>query len=280
MIWPYCCLHSGTAFFYGMVMEQQVVFAGKGDAHPVLITDEDGLRSLRFGSEERQSCIDLLQPQVLQLAYTRWMATALLLHPQPERFLVVGLGGGALPHFLLHHYPQASITVVEKERLVIDLAQGYFHLPFTSRLDIRHQEALHFARTEPPGEYQVAFLDIFDPGAMAPPLFDAELYRLLLHQLTDDGILAVNLWSGDLPLYRLALEAADAASEGRMLSMQVKKRSNVILLLFPREIPQQRIKKAQKQSAIFQQRFGLDFPLYLKRLRRTNRFPILRTLIN
>ena len=257
---------------------EQVVFAGQGEAHAVQITDEDGLRSLRFGTEERQSCIDLRQPQVLQLAYTRWMATALLLHPQPERFLVVGLGGGALPHFLLHHFPQGHITVVEQEQLVIELAHGFFHLPFSPRLDIRHQEALHFARTEADGGFEVAFLDIFGPGAMAPALFDAELYRLLLHQLSRDGILAINLWSGDRPLYRQALEACDAASEGRMLSMAVKKRSNVIVLLFPKAVPTQRIKAAQKQSAHFQQRFGLDFPLYLKRLRRTNRSPILRTL--
>lgn len=257
---------------------EQVVFAGQSDAHAVRITDEDGLRSLRFGTEERQSCVDLRQPQVLQLAYTRWMATALLLHPHPQRFLVVGLGGGALPQFLLHHFPQGHITVVEKERLVIDLAHGYFRLPLPPRLDIRHQEALHFARSEPPGNFQVAFLDIFGPGAMAPALFDAELYRLLLHQLTEDGILAVNLWSGERTLYRQALEAADTASEGRMLSMQVSKRSNVIVLLFPREIPQQRIKQAHKQSTQGQQRFGLDFPFYLKRLRRTNRLPLLRTL--
>lgn len=257
---------------------EQVVFAGQGKAHAVQITDEDGLRCLRFGSEERQSCVDLSQPQALQLAYTRWMATALLLHPQPQRFLVVGLGGGALPHFLLHHFPQAHITVVEKEQLVIDLAHGYFHLPLTPRLDIRHQEALRFARTEPPGNFEVAFLDIFGPGAMAPALFEAELHRLLLHQLSDDGILAINLWSGDRPLYRQALEACDAASEGRMLSMAVKKRSNVIVLLFPQAVPTQRIKQAQKQSTQLQQRFGLDFPLYLKRLRRTNRFPVLSTL--
>ena len=264
--------------FFCVERMEQVVFAGQGETHAVQIADEDGLRCLRFGSEERQSCVDLSQPQLLQLAYTRWMATALLLHPQPERFLVVGLGGGALPHFLLHHYPQGQITVVEKEQLVIELAHGFFHLPLSPRLDIRHQEALHFARTEAEGGFQVAFLDIFGPGAMAPALFDAELYRLLLHQLTDDGILAINLWSGDRPLYRQALEACNTASDGRMLTMQVKKRSNVIVLLFPKAVPTQRIKAAQKQSTQLQQRFALDFPLYLKRLRRTNRSPILYSL--
>ncbi|MGD9946893.1 MAG: hypothetical protein AB7U29_00280 [Desulfobulbus sp.] len=257
---------------------ERVIFRGKTCDHPVIITDEGNVRSLRFGTEERQSCIDLQQPQVLQLAYTRWMATALLLHPQPEKFLVVGLGGAALPHFLLHHFPEGWLTIVEKELLVIDLAHGYFRLPPSTRVQVVHQDALSFAGSEASCGYHVAFLDIFGAGAMAPALFDANLYRLLLQQLDPEGILAVNLWSGDRQLYQQALQAIHEASEGRMLSMQVKKRSNVILLAFPRKIPHQRIKKAQKQSASYQQQYGLEFPLFLKRLRRTNRLPILRTL--
>ncbi|MDD2463098.1 MAG: hypothetical protein PHI97_03810 [Desulfobulbus sp.] len=255
-----------------------VIFRGKTDNHPVIITDEGNVRSLRFGTEERQSCIDLQQPQVLQLAYTRWMTTALLLHPQPEKFLVVGLGGAALPHFLLHHFPESWLTIVEKELLVIDLAHGYFRLPPSRRVQLIHQDALGFAESEAECGYHVAFLDIFGAGAMAPTLFDASLYRLLLKHLDPDGILAVNLWSGDRPLYQRALGAIHEASEGRMLSMQVKKRSNVILLVFPREIPHQRIKKAHKQGAFYQQQYGLEFPQFLKKLRRTNRSSLLRTL--
>lgn len=244
----------------------------------MIITDEGGLRCLRFGTEERQTCLDLLQPQMLQLAYTRWMATALLLHPQPQRFLVVGLGGGALVHFLLHHYPEGRITVVEKEPMVVELAHGYFGVPIIDRLRVRHGDALDLGRIEPSGNHHVAFLDIFSAGTMAPALYDAGLYRQVLQQLDSEGILAVNLWSGDRRLYRQALEAAEAASRGRMLQMQVKKRSNVILLLFAGEIPHRRIKQARKQGSLSQQRYGLDFPQYLKRLCRSNRLSILNAL--
>ena len=257
---------------------EQLIFQGHVREHPVVITDEGSLRSLRFGTEERQSCLDLFQPQVLQLAYTRWMVTALLLHPQPERFLVVGLGGGALVHFLLHHFPEGRITVVEKERLVVELAHGYFGVPITRRLRVCHGDALEFGRAEPPVGYHVAFLDIFAAGAMAPALYDIALYHQLLQQLDPEGILAVNLWSGDRRLYRRALEVAEEASQGRMLQMQVKKRSNVILLLFPGAIPHRRIKMARKHGPLFQQHYGLDFPQFLNRFCRTNRSSLLRTL--
>ena len=70
------------------------------------------------------------------------MATALLLPPQLEKFLVVGLGGAALPHFLLHHFPAGSLTIVEKERIVIELGYGYFRLPLNDRIRIVHQDAV------------------------------------------------------------------------------------------------------------------------------------------
>jgi spermidine synthase len=257
---------------------QQLVFSGHTGQHPVLVTDEGSLRSLRFGTEERQTCIDLQKPWELQLAYTQWMATALLFHPRPEKFLLIGLGGGALPHFLLHHHPEAQIDVVEKERLVIDLAHGYFRLPLREGLRIVNRDALSYLHTDPACGYHLAFLDIFGPGAMAPALFDSELYSLLLARLGPEGILVVNLWCGDKPLYHQALRAVGEASGDRFLQMAVKKRSNVILLIFPNDIPHKIIKKAQKCSAEFQQRYGLDFSHYLKRLRRTNRSSLFHTL--
>jgi len=250
---------------------QQLVFSGHTGQHPVLVTDEDNLRSLRFGTEERQSCIDLHAPWELQLAYTQWMVTALLLHPCPEKFLLFGLGGCALPHFLLHHHPEAHIDVVEKEAQVIELAHGYFKLPASDTLRIINQDAVDFVSTTDTSDYHVAFLDIFGPGAMAPALFAPDLYSSILSCLAPEGVLAVNLWDGDKALFHRALQAVREGSEGQVLQMQVKKRSNVILLVFPGDIPQKNIKKAQKNSPYYQQRYQLDFPQYLKRLRRTNR---------
>jgi len=259
---------------------RRLVYSGQAGEHPVLVTDEDGLRTLRFGTEERQTCIDLRAPWELQLAYTQWMITGLLFPPRPERFLLIGLGGGALPHFLLHHHPEARIDVVEKERLVIELAHAYFRLPRLAGLRLVNQDALSFLRTDPARGYHLALLDIFGPGAMAPALYDPELYRLLLARLSPEGVLAVNLWSGDQPLYAQALRAADEGCGGRLLRMEVKKRSNVILLGFPGEIPHQTIKRAHKHSAGYQQRYGIDFTPFLKRLRRGNRSSWLRRLFD
>ncbi|MDR2551207.1 MAG: hypothetical protein LBD10_13515 [Desulfobulbus sp.] len=259
---------------------RQLVYNGQTEDHPVLVTDEDGVRSLRFGTEERQTSIDLSRPWELQLAYTRWMATALLLHPRPQSFLVVGLGGGALPHFLLHHHPDARIDIVEKERLVIELAHGAFLLPHQQEgLRVIHRDAQAFLRSASPSSYHVAFLDIFGPGCMAPVLADPALYRELVACLHPEGVMAVNVWSGERQLYEQVVRAAWEGCAGRLLRMQVKKRSNVILLGFADDISRATLRRARKRSADFRQRYGIDFAPFLTRLRRTNHSSLLERLL-
>ena len=59
------------------------------------------------------------------------MATALLhcppLTPSPS-LLVLGLGGGCLPSFLHTQLPEASITAVDIDNTIIDIAHQYFKL--------------------------------------------------------------------------------------------------------------------------------------------------------
>ena len=258
---------------------RHLVYSGWAGDHPVLVADEDGMRSLRFGAEECQTRIDLRRPWELQLVYTQWMAAALLLHPRPRSLLVIGLGGGALPHFLLHHHPEARIDVVEKERLVIDLAHRVFHLPQQREgLRVIHRDALSFLQSAAPSSYHIAFLDIFGAGCMAPDLSDPALYRRLVACLRPDGIAAVNVWSGDRPLYEQAVRAAWEGCEGRLLRMRVRKRSNVILLGFGGDIPWAAIKTARKHGVECRQRYGIDFSPFLKRLRRANHPSLLERL--
>ncbi len=253
-----------------MVMER-IIFSEQCDEHPVVVVEEEHLRCLRFGTGARQSCMDTLNPHRLCLAYTRWMMTALLLPPRPDRFLVLGLGGGSLVRFLLHHHPGARIDVVEKSATVIRLARSHFGLPERKNLRILHGDAAEIPdllRIGPP--YHVAFVDIFGPDCMASPLFDPMFHDTVLRCLASDGVLAVNLWSGDRWRFLLARRALNTACGGRTLKLPVRRRSNVILLAFPGPIPKKRLRTVRKNILPRERQYGLDFGRYLKRLRRTN----------
>lgn len=70
-------------------------------------------KSLHFSITEVQSCMDLAQPDSLDLACTRTMMGFLLFHPMPLRIGMVGLEGGSLAKFCWRHQPRADITVLE-----------------------------------------------------------------------------------------------------------------------------------------------------------------------
>ena len=255
---------------------ERVIYRGHTGSHPIEVMDEGPLRSLRFGAEERQSCIDLNAPHELQLAYTRWMMTALLFHSDPKKFLLCGLGGGSIAHFLLHHHPKACLDIVEKEKRVIHVAKKFFHLPRTNRLHLYQNDIIDFlcSPSSPSFFYQIAFIDIFGPRSMAPPLFIPDFYRSILDRLEPNGIMAVNLWNGDKHLYGLACQAIRESCNNQMLEMAVKKRSNAILLAFPGELPKKTLRKARKHVAQHQQHYHLPFHRYLKKLRRTNKITL------
>src|SRR5512138_3544669 len=72
---------------------------------PIEVVEDTLYRSLHFGTEPKQSSMLLGDPLALVLSYTRSMTTALLFVPQVRRVLLIGLGGGSLAKFILHHIP-------------------------------------------------------------------------------------------------------------------------------------------------------------------------------
>ncbi|PID72214.1 MAG: hypothetical protein CSB34_03930 [Desulfobulbus propionicus] len=251
---------------------ERIVYRGSTGDHPLEVSGEGSLLSLRFGGDERQSCVDIDCPHKLQLAYTRWMMTALLLHPAPSRFLLCGLGGGAIAHFLHHHHPDGQQDIVEKEAKVIRVAKKYFGLPQTEQITLYHQDAVDFICNHPPNTaYHIAFIDLFSQDAMAPPVYVADFYRGIFDLLDAQGVIAVNLWNGNTELFQNCLHAIRKSCANRVMELAVKKRSNAIVFGFRDNDPRQVIKKARKQLPALEARYQLPFHKYFKKLRRTNR---------
>ncbi|WP_051309676.1 spermine/spermidine synthase domain-containing protein [Desulfogranum japonicum] len=252
---------------------EQVIYKGKTQDHVVEVSGDGSLRTLRFGTEERQTCIDLNNPADLQLSYTRWMMSALLLVPETQAFLVCGLGGGAIPHFLHHHFPKSHIDIVEKQAEVIEVSKKYFRLPCHHPLNIINQDAVDFISKPTEKLYDLAFIDLFDAQAMAPPLYVEEFYTGILQCMQPHGIMVINLWNGLDEVYTTACKAINKSCRGQMLEMAVKKRSNSIILAFSGDIPKDRLRAARKNLHHWQQQYQLPFHTYFKRLRRTNKTP-------
>ena len=260
---------------------EHIVFQGKNSDHPLIVSDQYPLRSLRFAGESRQSCISLQEPYRLQLAYTRWMMSALLLSGPPKRILLLGLGGGALVHFLLYHHPQLQIDAVEKSKTIVELAKDYFAIPAQANLHIHNQDAESFCKKpkDHSRRYDLILLDIFGANAMAPPMNRHDFHSNLCMLLTEKGVIAANLWGADKIEFTRARTAMQMGCNRHILQLKVPKKGNTICLGFRQPITRQVLSQARNNIPASEQQYGLPFRRYWKRLLLDNSILFFRLLM-
>ncbi len=121
--------------------------------------------------------------------------------------LVVGLGSGVGLAVYAHHFPHASITVVDIDQTVIDLVRD--HYPFMRwletqqtddgrprlrqvALDARQYILMHIKERKKP--FDVILLDAYTSGSTIPPhLMTREFYAECAAAMSVDGILMSNI---------------------------------------------------------------------------------------
>jgi spermidine synthase len=114
-----------------------------------------------------ESRVDMRAPHRLILEYTQLMMAGLLYSgEQPaERCLLIGLGGGAMVHFLSRVLPSIALDVVELQSRIIDLARKSFGVDTAAGGRIMQGDGGEFVAAAPTGRYDIVFVDGFlHPG--------------------------------------------------------------------------------------------------------------------
>ena len=159
------------------------------------VVDGHGVRSLHFESAARQSAIDLMVPDRIELAYLRSMLSALLFVPKPKRILLLGLGGGTLARFFSRHFLDAEIVVVELRQAVVDIARRYFLLEAAPSLSIHVMDANDFLREHVSGDggrpFDLLIVDIFDGEGPSVLLQETCFLYRLRDVLSPEGVMAL-----------------------------------------------------------------------------------------
>ncbi|WP_221048261.1 hypothetical protein [Methylogaea oryzae] len=237
---------------------------------PIEVVDEDGVRAMHFGTSSRQSAMNLADPEQLELSYTRAMLSALLFHDSPRRILMVGLGGGSLAKYLLRQLPEARIDVAEKRANVVKIAHGWFGLPEDPRLDIHVGDGMAFVDKAAPDSYDLILVDAYHGYGMAAEIAQHAFYQRCSLLLTTGGVLATNLWGNDAPILARSLRMLEEHYARPVLQLHVQGKGNVIGLAFNRTPSNAVMKGLREKAFALQQRWGLEFVLFAKQLRRAN----------
>ena len=205
----------------------------------LIVDDEGSIRCLKFTlirKNSRQTCIDRNNPQRLVFDYAKMTLSALLLKPNPERILIIGLGGGTLPNALRDILPGAVIDTVEIDEAVVRVAKQFFGFAEDKQNRVYVQDARVFGkRAALRGEqYGLIILDAFDGEYIPEHLMTAEFLSEMRGLLSNDGVLVANTFASS-KLYDYE-SATYAEAFGGFLNFRLPTSGNRVIL-----VPQARL---------------------------------------
>jgi len=124
---------------------------------------------------------------------------AAITHPAPETALIIGGGDGGSAEELLKYQTIKSVTLVEIDIAVLDIARKYFaevHRGALTdpRLTVKVEDGLAFVRGAT-DSYDIIVLDLTDPGGASEPLYGVEFYRACAARLNPTGAMALHVAS-------------------------------------------------------------------------------------
>ena len=231
-------------------------------------------RSLHFGTEPKQSSMRLDDPDALVISYTRAMMSALLFQEQPRSALLLGLGGGSLAKFLLHHFPACRVDVVELREAVCEVAREQFQLRPDPRLNIHIGDAGEFMREADPmryGNYDLILIDAYDHKGMCASVDGLAFFDACRQRLAHGGVLSTNLWLDFENGVGRSLEAIKTSFDGNLLRLPVPGKGNIIGLAFDQPVTRRQLKQLTPRALELGRRYNLELPALLHELRKHNR---------
>ena len=229
-------------------------------------------RSLHFGESTRQSAMFLYHPAVLVLEYTQTMMACLLFNPRPRRALLLGLGGGSLAKFLLHHFPECHVDAVEPSPDVVAIAQSHFELPASQNLIVHLTDAVSFVTrtSQAQTDYDLMLVDAYDATGIVSSVTQTDFLATARKLLCTDGVLSINLSRPQRDLYRQALRNLRRCFPKRVYRLPVIGKGNEIAFALQPRIKPDSLKALRKRAEALQAQLGLEFRDFLERMHRHN----------
>jgi len=132
------------------------------------------------------------------LEYTTMTFCGLLYEPEPEKVLVLGLGGGVIPREMHHYLPALEIDVVEIDPEVPVIAKQFFGFREDDKLKVHIADGRMFIkkqlRRDPVPKYDLVILDAFNSDYIPFHLMTKEFLEEVKSVLADDGVVIANVF--------------------------------------------------------------------------------------
>ena len=198
----------GILFLFFAIIAKDVerlLYSKDSRYNRILVYQEGFIRTLRLGVDttaRKQSSIDLKNLNRHLLEYTRLAFAGMLLNNNPQKVLIIGLGGGVIPRAIHGYLPEAEIDVVEIDRDVVEVAKKYFFFRPDERLRVYVSDGRVFvgrqADKKPRPAYDLVFLDAFNNEYIPFHMATREFLQQVAAILHPEGVVVANVFRKNL----------------------------------------------------------------------------------
>ena len=237
------------------------------------VVESEGMHSLHFGSEARQSCMLLSDPNFLQLSYMRAMMSWNLFRESFDNALIIGLGGGSLAKHLLHYFSDGQIRAIEYRSSVVKIARSHFRLPLDPRLKVIIGDGGKYIEQAAKDlhQYDLVLIDAYDHESMSASVNGEEFFDACRRVLKKQGVMMINLWRTDEALFEQTAWYMSRSFNGQTMFLPVRDRANIIGLGFPGRLPKLSDKSLKARAELLEACSHIEYPVFLKELKKYNR---------
>lgn len=166
----------------------------------ITVTQVGDRRCLLFNvhrGDRNQTCVLVNDKQRLVFDYTRMSFSGLLLNAEPERILVIGLGGGSIPLTFADLFPEAQIDIVEIDEAVVSVAEEFFFFEETDNMRVFVDDGRPFIKRAGIRDqiYDYIVLDAFSGDYIPEHMLTSEFLGEVKAIMNEDSVLVANTFS-------------------------------------------------------------------------------------
>lgn len=150
---------------------------------------------MTFGYNRRiytESVYNTLDDRDLPVVYTRYMTASLIYAKNIHSVLEIGFGGGRTSWYLHRFLPDASVTSVELDPTVAQLAHKYFGIRDEPNFHLVNRDGRLFLQ-ESKDKYDIILIDAYRGPFVPFHLLTKEFYQLVKDHLAEGGVVAQNV---------------------------------------------------------------------------------------